>query len=348
MTLDYENFKIEDGKTPLNAETFNDRFYQLVRRLHALEQLKVTWDKVVAETTNYGLTRINEAVQPLVDGLAADMQALLDEGQAVIDAVSVHADRQDNPHQVMAGQVPYDNDASALDAATIQAAVDALADQLLAHAAQQDNPHGVSAGQVPYDNSMSDLQAATLQAAVDTLAAASTSLAAALNGLTPADIGALAATDAVGTVRFVPGRNALPGTLKLNGGAYSRTVYADLWAYAQGSGNLAASEGAKQAGQFGPGNGSTTFTLPDARGMHIRVWDDGRGVDSGRAIGSYQADAILTHRHVVTVRGYTASNGSNAMAVSGGSSYASSTATTNTGGSENRVKTIAWLACIKY
>lgn len=35
-----------------------------------------------------------------------------------------------------------------------------------------------------------------------------------------------------------------------------------------------------------------SLRLPDARGEFIRVWDDGRGVDSGRALLSAQADAL--------------------------------------------------------
>lgn len=35
-----------------------------------------------------------------------------------------------------------------------------------------------------------------------------------------------------------------------------------------------------------------SLTLPDARGEFPRIWDDGRGVDAGRAIFSAQGDAI--------------------------------------------------------
>ncbi|ENB2832014.1 phage tail protein [Salmonella enterica subsp. enterica serovar Newport] len=34
------------------------------------------------------------------------------------------------------------------------------------------------------------------------------------------------------------------------------------------------------------------LTLPDARGEFLRIWDDGRGADSGRALLSAQGDAI--------------------------------------------------------
>jgi phage-related tail fiber protein len=44
---------------------------------------------------------------------------------------------------------------------------------------------------------------------------------------------------------------------------------------------------------FGPGNGSTTFNLPDLRGEFIRGWDDGRGVDAGRGLGSKQKGSLL-------------------------------------------------------
>ena len=77
-------------------------------------------------------------------------------------------------------------------------------------------------------------------------------------------------------------RNAAPaGWLKANGAAVSRTTYATLFA-AIGT-------------TFGAGDGSTTFNLPDLRGEFLRGWDDGRGVDVGRAFGSHQSDAFQGH-----------------------------------------------------
>jgi len=64
------------------------------------------------------------------------------------------------------------------------------------------------------------------------------------------------------------------GWIECNGASLSRTVYADLFA-AIGT-------------VFGAGNGSTTFNLPDLRGEFIRGFDNGRGVDSSRNIGSFQ------------------------------------------------------------
>lgn len=78
-----------------------------------------------------------------------------------------------------------------------------------------------------------------------------------------------------GAVLFFAATTPPPGFLKANGAAISRSAYAKLFA-AIGT-------------QFGAGDGSTTFTLPDMRGEFPRGWDDGRGVDSGRVFGSAQA-----------------------------------------------------------
>lgn len=84
-------------------------------------------------------------------------------------------------------------------------------------------------------------------------------------------------------------RNTAPdGWLKANGAAVSRTAYAALFA-AIGT-------------TFGAGDGSTTFNLPDLRGEFIRGWDDGRGVDSGRAFGSAQGDQNKQHSHTGTAQ----------------------------------------------
>ena len=71
------------------------------------------------------------------------------------------------------------------------------------------------------------------------------------------------------------------GWLKANGAAVSRTTYAALFA-AIGT-------------VFGAGDGSTTFNLPDLRGEFVRGWDDGRGVDASRTLGSGQSDAFQGH-----------------------------------------------------
>ena len=73
----------------------------------------------------------------------------------------------------------------------------------------------------------------------------------------------------------VPWPTAIPpaGFLKCNGAPFSLAQYPKL-AVAYPSG-----------------------ILPDLRGVFIRGWDDGRGLDSGRAILSYAADKMRKHTH---------------------------------------------------
>ena len=77
---------------------------------------------------------------------------------------------------------------------------------------------------------------------------------------------------------------ALPDYLiDANGQNISRTAYPELFA--------------KWGTRYGAGNGSTTFGVPDWRGEFPRFWDNGRGVDVGRALGSPQADEFKSHTH---------------------------------------------------
>ena len=107
---------------------------------------------------------------------------------------------------------------------------------------------------------------------------------------------------APGTTMYVNSIYPLSGFIKKNGVLLSRTTYANLWAYAQATGNIV-DESTWQAGAWGSfstGDGINTFRIPDDRGYGDRAWDDGRGIDSGRAIGSSQADDTKSHSHLAT------------------------------------------------
>lgn len=149
-----------------------------------------------------------------------------------------------------------------------------------------------------------------------------------------------------GMIAYFAKNSAPAGWLKCNGAAVSRTTYASLFA-AIGT-------------TFGAGDGSTTFNLPDLRGEFLRGWDDGRGVDAGRAFGTQQADELKAHKHTLTneygtvvsrfvahtdenPEGVDAQNVINAPA-NRAHTYLS---INNTGGNETRPRNIALLACIK-
>ena len=84
-------------------------------------------------------------------------------------------------------------------------------------------------------------------------------------------------------------------------------------------------------------------TLPDMRAYTIRGLDYGRGIDSGRVVLTEQQDEIKAHTHSSVVRGDApvAPTGN----WPGRDAYAGSTG--STGGSETRVKNIAFLYIVK-
>lgn len=135
------------------------------------------------------------------------------------------------------------------------------------------------------------------------------------------------------------------GFLKENGAAISRVTYNTLF---QTIGTT-----------FGAGDGSTTFNVPDSRGVVARGLDDGRGLDPGRMLGSYQADANAAHNHGVNDPGhshvYQGFNGSVIIATAPGLGYGAANTNTSltgisiqsSGGPEARMKNIAKLKIIR-
>lgn len=69
-----------------------------------------------------------------------------------------------------------------------------------------------------------------------------------------------------------------------HGQAVSRTLYPTLFA--------------RIGTRYGAGDGSTTFNLPDKRGLFTREWDNGKGIDAGRVLGTVQQDTVEKHKHI--------------------------------------------------
>lgn len=116
-----------------------------------------------------------------------------------------------------------------------------------------------------------------------------------------------------GRIVIWPTTSVPAGFLLCNGQAVSRTTYAALFAVIGTT--------------WGSGNGSTTFNVPDLRGVFLRGLDNGKGIDTGRAIATTQQDAFESHTHNAssaeagahthTVSGTAASNGAHTHSVSG-------------------------------
>lgn len=137
----------------------------------------------------------------------------------------------------------------------------------------------------------------------------------------------------VGGIIPVASASAPAGFLECDGSAVSRTTYASLFAVVGTT--------------YGAGDGSTTFNVPDLRGEFIRGWDHGRGVDSGRALGSSQADELEAHTHTFSVSNNDTNNGSYADGTTE-SSPSGTVTTSSTGGTETRPRNVALLYAVKY
>ena len=127
------------------------------------------------------------------------------------------------------------------------------------------------------------------------------------------------------------------GYLPCNGAAVSRTVYIDLFNHI--------------GTNYGAGDGSTTFNIPDYRGVFLRGIDEGRGLDPNRAFASYQDDEIKSHRHKLGIPEDTNGIGNNkALNSSSGNDegVAFNHYSDIQGGSETRPKNMPVIYFIKY
>ena len=154
------------------------------------------------------------------------------------------------------------------------------------------------------------------------------------------------------------------GYVECNGGSYARTgTYAALFAI------IGTTYGAAD---------SSHFNVPDLRGEFIRGFDNGKGTDSGRNVGSSQGSANLQHNHsaststsignhqhnVDTLNEFASTHGTwqtvggyrqvhiggtarKPKTSSASLSASSSTTVNNSGGSESRPRNIAMMYVIK-
>ena len=93
-----------------------------------------------------------------------------------------------------------------------------------------------------------------------------------------------------GDISIFTGTAAPAGWVKGNGALLSRATYADLYAHAAASGMIVTDAAwlAGETGKYSEGDGSTTFRIPLVDSEFFRFWDNGRGVDAGRVLGSWQ------------------------------------------------------------
>jgi Phage Tail Collar Domain len=157
----------------------------------------------------------------------------------------------------------------------------------------------------------------------------------------------------VGTVVAFMGNTPPPGWLLCNHAEISRTDYKNLFAVIGVS--------------SGPGNGTTTFHIPEMRGLFLRGRDGGVNQDpdaasrtgtygvgvTGDNVGSYQGDDFKSHRHDIQEYYSPSPGGSGKYGLisnfySGGGCYTRPDLMSSNGGNESRPKNISVNYIIKY
>ncbi|BAQ72917.1 phage-related tail fibre protein-like protein [Pseudomonas sp. Os17] len=148
------------------------------------------------------------------------------------------------------------------------------------------------------------------------------------------ELAALKSAHPVGAIIPFPKGEVPPGYLELNGSVQSIAAYPDLAAYLGTTFNK---------GDEGAGN----FRLPESRGEFLRGWDHGRGVDAGRALGTWQADEFKSHTHPIGNQNTYGSGGSSGPLHNGAKVGELTQPTSPTGGAETRPRNLSVMWCIK-
>lgn len=144
-----------------------------------------------------------------------------------------------------------------------------------------------------------------------------------------------------GAVQAFAMNSAPAGWLAADGSNVSRTTYASLFS-AIGT-------------TYGAGDGSTTFALPDLRGIFVRGSGSQTisGITYNKTFAAKEGDAFQGHEHTINALAFL--TGGAGLAGSGVNSRASSTAVVTDGtngtprtATETRPANIALLYCIKF
>jgi len=155
----------------------------------------------------------------------------------------------------------------------------------------------------------------------------------------------------VGAIIAWPTSTLPTGYLECNGAAVSRTTYSSLFAVIFDN--------------YGVGDGSTTFNLPDLRGQFLRGWDHGAGIDLDAAsrtdrgdgalgdnVGTKQTDAFESHGHdAPTMVNDVAGTTYEAPPINPKTDnidYQFAAPTDTTGGNETRPINVNVMYCIRY
>lgn len=247
----------------LNKQEIEDRFVQIAS------------PKFTGEL-DAGGNKLGNIAAPTVNGDAVSLGYL---EQRFTAGTGINSDTLDG-HDSLYFATQY-------DVTDLQNLVAQVQTNLNTHIADVDNPHQTTKAQVGLDQADNT---SDLDKPIST--ATQTALNAKVNKAGDTMSGALSMgynnlmdiMNFVGSVWYFVRENPPAGFLVCNGAAVSRTNYSRLFSII--------------GTRFGEGDGTTTFNLPDLRGMFIRGWaNSSYPTDPGRVLGSYQADMFAAHNH---------------------------------------------------
>lgn len=166
------------------------------------------------------------------------------------------------------------------------------------------------------------------------------------------------ASQLVGSILADTQRTPRPGYIRSGQDSLSRTQYAALRAWAMHNGIMvSASTWAAGAIAIKDNADGLTFTLFDVRGEFPRFWDDGRGVDLGRQMGSSQSSYMppIPHTDWGTKGGAPGSiTKGNLLVGSGGWEVNETLESIRSAGGDKELsgdiypRNVALLACVKF
>lgn len=343
---------------------FQSVFTDVDARLVALEALQVSYEATVEQLTTQALNVITQTISAEIDLQRATLDQIQMDAQAVLAAyeeisltgvpalqIRLNPTPQFAPINVQAG---FDNVVPRVRSLEEFMPTAALRDSTYTRDQANDRYYTKSESDSRYPSQqeienarwpLSKLQLSTGPNVLGRMQGEG-----APQFLTPENLMLMLAPILAGEYVFLPSGVIPAGKriIKANGATLVRADYPHLFAYAQNSGYMSPTEATKTAASFGPGNGSTTFTIPDARGYFLRAFDDGRGIDVGRVISAIQASAMHQHSHTLPMGFggatiYTWLDANNAPVfgseVQGGTSNAEYAAASTGGGRNSR---LAW------
>ncbi|RLC49288.1 MAG: hypothetical protein DRH57_00265 [Candidatus Cloacimonadota bacterium] len=138
LSTDAKDINYDNSTSGLSATNVQD----------ALDEIDNNVDSLESDVSNLN----NE-----VSGLNNDVGNLSNEVSNLSDEFDAHKADTNNPHNVVASQVSYDNTTSGLSAGNVQSAIDEVVSDLISHINDQNNPHNVTASQIGGQNILNEL-----------------------------------------------------------------------------------------------------------------------------------------------------------------------------------------------